>query len=177
MSEGSSVQQIPRLVSPRKLAYSSTSIEGKLDGNNLSALMEAADCSGEIVVSLQFFIGDEGKRRVGGHISANLAYQCQRCLETMPAQAVDVDVAVAIVRNEDEAKQLPKALDPWVVSEEEADIYELIEEELLLALPVVSYHDYECVDMSLMSSDEEAEEVVEEKHNPFSVLSSLKQNK
>ncbi|WP_086931328.1 YceD family protein [Agarilytica rhodophyticola] len=178
MSDGSALQQIPRIVSPRKLAHSGTSIEGVLSSSNLEALNEVAQCDGEISVSLRFFIGEEGKRQVGGNISANLAYQCQRCLETMPAKPIEVSLAIAVVRSEEEAKQLPRALDPWVVLEEEADVYALIEEELLLASPVVSYHDYECVDSSLMSSGEPAkEDVQEEKHNPFSVLSSLKQNK
>lgn len=58
----------------------------------------------------------------------------------MPLQ-LECDTILGIVWTEEEACALPKELDPWIVTEDEGDIAQLIEDELLLALPFVIYHD------------------------------------
>lgn len=174
MSEGSLLQQLPRLISPRKLAYGEVVIEGPVESTVMTRLAEAVDSIGVIDARLAFSIREDGKMIVSGKVSAKLVYQCQRCLQSIPANAVEVSVSICIVRNEDEAKALSGALDPWIVDEDEVDVYTLVEDELLLSLPVVSYHESECVDASLMSSGDELLEPETKEDNPFSVLSALK---
>lgn len=174
MSEASLLKQLPRLISPRKLAYGEVVIEGPVEGTVMTRLAEAVDSIGVVDARLAFSIREDGKMIVSGKVSAELVYQCQRCLQSMPTNAVEVSVLVCVVRNEDEAKALPGALDPWIVDEDEVNVYTLIEDELLLSLPVVSYHESECVDASLMSSGDELLEPETKEDNPFSVLSALK---
>ncbi len=174
MSEGSPSQRLPRQLNPRKFAYAGVEIEGSIDSATMTRLAEAVDSIGDLSARLVFSIREDGKMTVTGTAKAGLVYQCQRCLQPMDEATVELDLLVALVRNEDEAKALPGTLEPWVVEEDEADVYALIEDELLLSLPVVSYHDEACVETSLMSSGDELEEPETEKDNPFSVLSALK---
>lgn len=175
MSEGSPSQRLPKTLNPRKFAYSGLTLQGQIDSSALPRLTGAVDSIGDTSASLVFSISEDGKMVLEGKLHSLLAHQCQRCLESMDPEEVDIDFKVAIVRNEDEAKSLPKSIDPWVVEEDEADIHELIEDEFLLSLPVVAYHDYDCVEASMMQSGEAAEEEPEaEKTNPFSVLAGLK---
>lgn len=176
MAEGALSQSLPRHVNPRKMAYAGTVLCGKVDANRLNILADAVDYIGDICVSLGFSIGDQGKLLVTGRIDAELAHQCQRCLKTMPSRHDIAEVAVCVVRNEDEAKQLPGSLDPWVVSDEDADFYAFIEEELLLILPVVAYHEEHCIDLSDLSTDADNTVSDNNQSNPFSVLSALKKS-
>ncbi len=174
MSEGSPSQRLPRQLNPRKFAYAGVEIEGSIDSATMTRLAEAVDSIGDLSARLVFLMREDGKMVVTGTAKAGLAYQCQRCLQSMNETTVELDLLVALVRNEDEAKALPGTLEPWVVEEDEADVYALIEDELLLSLPVVSYHEEACVEASLMSSGDDLEAPETEKDNPFSVLSALK---
>ncbi len=176
MTEGALPQSLPRHINPRKMAYSGVSLGGKVDAGSLTMLAGAVDFIGDVDVSLTFSISDQGKMVVEGKVSAELGHQCQRCLQTMPVRSEVADVAACIVRNEDEAKQLPTLLDPWLVADEEADLYAFVEEELLLILPVVAYHDNQCVDLGELGSEADDAESDERPNNPFSVLSALRED-
>ena len=178
MSEGSPSQRLPRQCNPRKFAYAGVEIEGSIDSATMTRLADAVDSIGDLVARLVFSINEAGKMVVSGTVEAQLAQQCQRCLQTMPQARMCVEIMVAIVRDEEEVRNLPKALDPWLVPDDDADVYALIEDELLLALPVVAYHNEVCVEAALMSSGD-AEDLAQEtdKPNPFSVLSALKDSK
>lgn len=167
-----SQKQFPRHGDPRKFAQQGVSLEGFVAVSDLPRLVEALEVAdGEIAVKLQFAINEEGKRAVTGSAIGKLALKCQRCLE--PAyQDVESNISLAIVWDEDAAKSLPAYLDPWIVGEGAADFYEMIEEEVLLSLPIVAYHDELCVDRNLFSSGKPVE--VKETQNPFKVLEQLK---
>ncbi len=174
MSEGAPSNRLPRKVEPRKLAYSEATFNGIVPVDSLKMLASAAHSIVDVDASLSFSVDDRGKRVVTGTLRVEASMVCQRCMNPVEARSIEAEVAVAIVWDEDEAKQLPSDLDPWVVSEDEADLYALIEEELLLNLPNVVYHDYECVDPSLLSVGEPVVEQDSGDDNPFKVLAQLK---
>lgn len=175
MSEGAPINWLPRRVNPRKLAYSGGKIAGAIDPQALPRLADAVLAVERVDINVMFDINEEGKLVTRGDIEAVLAFECQRCMKPMAAESVIAALSAAIVRDEEDAKGLPKALEPWIVEGEEADLYEFVEDELLLSLPVVAYHDQQCIDPSLLQAgDEKVEEAIEEKANPFSVLSVLK---
>ncbi len=177
MSEGSSSQRLPRQVNPRKFAYSGVEIEGSIDSAAMARLAEAVDSIGDLYSRLVFSIRDDGKITVTGSVQVGLVYECQRCLKPMPETHLDIGLTIGIVRNEDEAKATPGSLEPWIVEEEESDLYAMLEDEILLALPVVAYHDNDCVDARLLSSGDEISESDTKEDNPFSVLAVLKEEK
>jgi uncharacterized protein len=89
---------------------------------------------------------------------------------------VDIELALAFVYDEDHAKNIPDEYDPVVMTEGEIVLAKMIEEELLLALPVVAYHDQSgCNPIALKyaSSTDDAPDD-EENPNPFSILAQLK---
>jgi uncharacterized protein len=165
-------KQLPRLGDPRKFAQQGVTLEGRIPVVDLPRLVSVLErTESEIDVKLIFGINAEGKRAVTGHAVGNLALKCQRCLEPV-YQQIESDISLAVVWDEDAAKALPGYLNPWIAGEGAADFYEMIEEELLLSLPVVAYHEEPCVDRSLFSSGKPVE--VKESKNPFKVLEQLK---
>ncbi len=175
MSEGAPTQRLPRQIEPRKLAYNQVSFNGIVQSKNLQRLTDTAQINGDIEVNLDFHVDEQGRRIVSGQVKAAVALECQRCLQLIDEQILAPNVMIAVVKNEDESKQLPKHIDPWIVEEDEADFYAFIEDELLLTMPVAAYHDYSCIDESLLSRGDGEER--EQKPNPFSVLADMKNQK
>lgn len=163
---------LPRQGDPRKFAQHGVSLEGVIPVSELPRLLEATEDSGrEIQVKLEFIISEERKKVVIGTASADLALVCQRCLEPVTVP-VESNISLAVVWDEEAAKALPERFDPWITGEGMADLYEMIEEELLLSLPAVAYHEEPCLDSKLYSSGKPVE--VKKEKNPFQVLEQLK---
>ncbi|HEY7774597.1 MAG TPA: YceD family protein, partial [Marinagarivorans sp.] len=126
---------------------------------------------------LEFGYDQERRRVVQGKVTAELSLECQRCLEPM-AFSIEADVNWAVVWDEEKAKQLPSRLEPWIAGEEAEDLYAMIEEELLLALPTAPLHTELCIESSLLSSGDEelVDSDTEKTNNPFQALAALKGN-
>lgn len=85
--------------------------------------------------------GSEPQPWVRLGIRARLAMTCQRCLNTVDLP-IDLDREFRFVRSEDEAAELDAELDEDVlVLSRRFDLLELVEDELLLALPLVPRHE------------------------------------
>src|SRR5690606_4073601 len=96
--------------------------------------------------------------------------ECQRCLQPV-TQSLSGELCLAVVWDEERAAVVPKTLDPLVVSDDSVDLYGLLEDEILLALPIVAYHqEGQCQRSGHYSTGE----VEESRENPFSILAQLK---
>lgn len=166
-----SLKPLPKQGDPRKFAQQGISLDGFVPVAALPRLAESVqETTGEIQVDLAFGISVEKKKIVTGHASAELTLVCQRCLENVKVP-VKSDISLGIVWDEEGAEALPEYLDPWITGEGIADLYEMIEVELLLSLPKVAYHEELCVDRQLFTSGKPVEV---KKPNPFQVLEQLK---
>jgi uncharacterized protein len=171
-----SVQVLPRSVNPRKFAHQDARLEGTIAAENLDRLRAAVvDVQNTVAVSLHFYIDDGGKAVVKGNISTDVVMICQRCLEQV-TQTVNADPCLALVLNDDQSNALPTVYDPWLLDSEDgsANLYQMVEDELLLALPMVALHSKLCIDSALMQSQESKIEDKEKRPNPFDVLEQLK---
>jgi uncharacterized protein len=166
-----SLKPLPKQGDPRKFAQQGISLDGFVSVAALPRLAESVqETTGEIQVDLAFGISVEKKKIVTGHASAELTLVCQRCLENVKVP-VKSDISLGIVWDEEGAEALPEYLDPWITGEGIADLYDMIEVELLLSLPKVAYHEELCVDRQLFTSGKPVEV---KKPNPFQVLEQLK---
>lgn len=173
MSDGARKQYIPRLIEPRKFAHQGIDIAGELPADALTRLAEIA-ISQNIVADLQFSLGEQRERLLKGSIQADVQQQCQRCLKPVDS-VLECEISLAVVRDEEEAKNLPESYDPWVVSEEEADLYAIIEEEILLAVPLIANHSEPCGDeLDWRSQEPSQDQQNVNETNPFQVLEQLK---
>lgn len=173
MSEGAPSKRLPRFVDPGRLAQRNASLEGIIAPESLPRLLDAATVAGDVAIKLDFDIDEQDRRRITGACEADVDLVCQRCLGPK-REHLSGKVNLAIVRTEHQAKQLPGSIEPWFVEDGEVDLYAIVEEELLLSLPLVAFHEDECVDPRLMKVGEEIEEQDEQGENPFNVLAELK---
>ncbi|RYZ78340.1 MAG: hypothetical protein EOO68_40495 [Moraxellaceae bacterium] len=167
-------RMVPRQIEPRKFAQHGLQVAGDIPVESLVRLAAMALEVHSVAVKLEFAVAETRHRVVTGQYDGRVVMQCQRCLEPVELHLVG-DVSLAIVWSEDDAKLLPSEYEPWVVAQEQADLYEIIEEELLLALPLVPTHDYDCMDRTALTPEGAA--VPSENNNPFQVLARLKGSK
>ena len=72
-------------------------------------------------------------------VSGTAILVCQRCLEAM-TEAVNSSVRIALVSADADQSRVPEHLEPVLASGGRISVGELVEEELLLALPIVPLH-------------------------------------
>jgi uncharacterized protein len=107
--------------------------------------------------------------------SAQVALTCQRCLKPVQ-EDIDIDRWIRFVDTEAEAAALDVDSDDDVLAlPRHLDARELIEDELLLALPLVPRHEV-CPEPLAHAEDVEELEI-EERPNPFAALAALKREK
>lgn len=91
---------------------------------------------------------------------------CQRCLGEMPLR---LQLELGYVISKDTSAELDDMDEvDWLEAEQNFDLAALIEDELLLALPIAPVHDFPCNQHAMASG---------EKPNPFAVLKGLKTSK
>lgn len=177
MSETVSYKALPRHGDARKYAQKGVILTGQIPLRDLPHASDVVLNKGALVdVTLSFDLDEQRKKVLTGAVQVEVELVCQRCLEgvTVP---VSCDIALGIVWTEEQAEALPKTLDPWIVGEEQSDFYAVVEQELLLNLPQVAYHQKACIAAELYQSADAAAGEVEQANsakNPFQVLEQLK---
>lgn len=166
---------LPRVIEPLKLIEQRVDLEGVIALSDCERLRDVLlDSEGDISISLQFGKDEEGQRVIKGSLSATVTMECQRCLQPVKL-AVQGDVKLAVARHEDAVKALPRYYDPLLLDAPEIELLPLIEQELMLSLPIVATHpEDECSTNSSYKAKEDSEQ---SKANPFAVLAELKNKK
>lgn len=134
-----------------------------------------------------FFDGDELganaalNARAGFVLQAQAAIPmtCQRCLGAC-VQALQVHRTFRFVRDEKTALEMDdNSEDEFLVLSNAFDVLELMEEELIMAVPLVPLHDHCPVPLTqqLLSKSSSEDEIEEKRPNPFAILSTLKTQK
>ena len=143
-----------------------------------------AGTDGEAIADLHFITNEQNMGCLTGTAEVELEMTCQRCLGPL-RQAVHATFNLAMVWSDEQASRLTRRLDPWIIGEGQADLFRVIEDELILSLPIVASHDYDCTPASpyrvseatLGSADcAYAVEGHAAGSNPFQVLEQLKKS-
>ncbi len=120
-------------------------------------------------VELAFGKDDEGIPTVTGNLEAGVIMECQRCLEPVPV-ALRSELRLGIVRSDSMAAALPRYYDPLLLEDFELDLWGLVEEELILSLPLIASHENGlCRIAAQYRPDPDAD-----RNNPFAALEKLK---
>ena len=148
-------------------------IEGEYLVSKLTRLSETLlSNEGHINVKLEFG-HSVGFASLKGKVSASLQVECQRCLKPVETE-VSGRFKFGLVSNEEEFELLPEEFEPYLLQDEEQSIIELIEDELLLSLPMVTVHESPCSDF--MSEQEKIIKAEKEAAHPFAALGALKKD-
>lgn len=169
-------------IDPWSAADRGIRLEGRVPVSQLGRLARLlADQQGEVLYSLHFYRDARRRACVEGKVAADLRLTCQRCLAPVEI-AVDSVIALGLVQGVEEAQRLPEPYDPLLVPEEGVRPLDLVEDEVLLALPQVPRHGPaepcdtgDWLNDQAAASSAERSEATADTDNPFSVLAQLKE--
>ena len=158
-------------------------------------LAEVAGNPGDALeIDLALGYADDGSPLLEGAVEGEVELVCQRCLGPL-RQPVRVALKLALVP-EGRSPAIPAGFEAWEVPGEQQRpprVRDLVEDEVMLALPVIARHDRraDCETLSPLLTDEAADEAAGEtggetggeaadergdvgRDNPFAVLKGLK---
>jgi uncharacterized protein len=124
---------------------------------------------GEVRARLKFGTR-AGTPCLDGCVQADLELRCERCLDPVK-QHIESNFRFGLITTEDEADLLPKEFEPLLATDSELSLLELVEDELLLSLPIVARHDEDCSEILLKHKDND--EVQHDTYRPFAALKDL----
>ena len=154
----------PWRVSEQGLSY--TGVVELIDFPRLAPLLIRPQ--GQVSYAFRFSRDGLGRPLVAGHAQATLWQTCQRCSQPV-AVPVDSDFQLVVVEGLDEAAALSEEFDPLLADDAEINLLDLLEDELLLSLPVVARHEA----CHAWKFDDEPV-AAESRENPFRILRKLK---
>ena len=143
--------------------------------SRLSSLLHDNGGEEKAGFSLSFHRDQDRRAVVHCEIKTTLVLTCQRCLEPLN-MPLEIDSRLALVEGIEEAERLPEELEPLMLEEGAAlHIAELVEDELLLAIPDAPRHSEEdCAPGQDEYLDKVMEHTQAAEANPFDVLAVLK---
>ena len=111
------------------------------------------------------------------HAAAELPQTCQRCLAPVRTH-VEVDRWFHFVADEETAAALDEELEEDVlVASRDFDLLGLVEDELLMELPITPRHEECPQDVPLSVQDPDFDSAEKERANPFAALAKLRPGK
>lgn len=180
--------RLPELIDPFLLVEKREGFKGSIaiaKMKRLSSLLAAT--SGNAELEIQFGRDSAGQAIATGTVNAVVRLLCQRCLEPMDFQ-VDSTFTLGVVATLAEARQLPDSYEPLITEQGRLSLAELVEDEILLALPAIAVHPEQCAvsanatsqvavgnTREAASSAERVRATDEDKPHPFAALAGLKE--
>jgi len=168
---------LPTTLDPFKYADQNKVLEGEIAISLMSRLTGMlVDSTGVVEIELEFDRDAQNLRILKGKLSADAKMLCQRCLNPV-AKSIQSEFTLGIVMNDEQAQNLPRAYEPlFVEHDSKLVIQDVIEEEMILSLPMFAYHE-DCKASDYPQEESVADFIEEEKVNPFDVLAGLKLKK
>ncbi len=170
--------RLPLHIDPFRLAHTGQCLSGTIKLNQMPRLSPLlTDSQGGVEIVLEFSIDPAGVAIVNGRLQTVLPLVCQRCTENM-TWPVRSEFCLGLVSSEASIEGLPAQYEPYLVESVPVFLQDIIEDELLLALPQIPKHDLsECPARSYLSTDTTEQSSSEtDTHQPFAGLKDLIKN-
>ena len=166
------LDRLPVLIDPVKLSERGKTLSGTIKASELARLSELLlTDSTEIDIVLSF--DKEGRTpTIQGRIKIDLTLECQACLEPVN-WPIDISFKLGLVLSLEQADRLASDCEPLLLESEKISLNQLVEDELLLAIPDFPRHKHDCApNNNSQPTKEETKQSTP--NNPFSVLAKLK---
>ncbi len=168
-------EPLPTALDVRSEAIRRTVLRGYLavsDLHRLGGLL--ASRQGRAQVTCRFYRDGQNRSLVALRVSADLQVVCQRCLDIMTVN-LNSETELAAVSNDEQARQLPKRFAPLLVASGKCNLWELVEDELILDLPIVAYHETgSCQQLPDVYCGQRPEQPATGGESPFRILEQWK---
>ena len=153
----------PILINNLEFAQKNLEISGDLNPKDCVRLLESISQSDHNFSSIKYTLRGSAKKMhlpsLRLQVESKLPVLCQRCLETMQID-LNLEFEYLISENNPSETEEGDEID-WLELSQHMNLTELIEDELLIAMPIAPLHEANCIKSTMQSG---------EKPNPFAVL-------
>ena len=162
-------EKIPDLVDPRVQAQKKAHYSGCISIKQLPRLEQSVvGLEGDVMLTLSFDFDESRMVVVRCQIEATICLNCQRCLEPY-SYVVNKDISYSPVTDQQDGDALPKSYEPLQIDDDGMfSLLGLVEEELILSLPIIPRHSEEACSVKFDFSGQE--EAGQERTKPFGGL-------
>ena len=166
------LEELPRFIDPKQLALQNAYLTGEVALAQLKRLHDSL-CEIQGMVKIEWIFALDNKQRptIQGSIQAQLPMLCQRCLQ--PLQwTIDTQIALVVFNSEPHPnEELLIEYEIITLNHDRLSLLSLIEDEIILALPIVAKHDVCIANEYQLSAEKMANNA---SSNPFQLLLKLK---
>ena len=163
---------LPERIDIARLADSEATLRGSLPIVRFARLREQlASPEGEVQAELGFG-REDGREVVHGRIEGRVTLVCQRCLGSVSVP-IAADIDLVRIADETEAAAIEGVHDPFIAPNRELELAAMLEDEVLLALPLVPMHEG---DPRCAARADDAPGGRSTRESPFAALAALKKN-
>lgn len=165
---------LPQKVDPFRFAENEVILEGVIPLKDMDRLLPSLySDEGRVAVDMTFGVDQQGTHVVRGHYSTHLMLQCQRCMGKFEYE-VSGELLLGVVSKEEDVDKLPKGYDAAVVEDGAFVVKDIIEDELILSLPIVPMHDPKDCNVATPLAIESTQNAETERESPFKVIELLR---
>ena len=171
-------EDMPVQIDVLRLAKKGSHLAGQLPLSRMTRLADLLNSTeGRANVELEFGLDGQHIPYLKGNVTTCLELTCQRCLESMQ-YPIDHTFLLGIVKSEQAASRLPDEYEPLLVDDQPSRLADIIEDEIILSLPVVAMHPEEdCpaskILLNMETNTEARSEANQDKESPFAKLGEL----
>ncbi|ALZ76790.1 23S rRNA accumulation protein YceD [Rheinheimera sp. F8] len=168
--------KIPVTIDPYRTAQKRSSFDGILQLQNLTRLSEQlSNTDGDVAVVIHCGNDEQGLVYIEGEAQCTVQVRCERCGDEMTLN-INSSFAYTPLKGDDSAQEeIPQRYDVVETDEHgEVNLRQLVEDELILALPLFPMHDEGQCDPNKLQMSWGVIEPEPEKPNPFAILQELK---
>jgi len=164
---------LPETVDAWRMVQARRSFQGSIPLAALSRLRGSlASAEGAVTYDIEFGKNELGVANVWVRAEAGLPLTCQRSLEPF-VLPVQVDARLGLIESEAEESGLPAGFEPLLVDNGQLRLADVVEDELILALPVVPLKPG-VAPVERVWGDNDTETSATGSDNPFAVLRKMK---
>ena len=158
----------PVFFNPLVLVEQQGSLDGQLEVKDMKRLAEIIqDDSGTIDYHLQLGRDEFEFPYIKGYFKTTLKLVCQRCLNPFDLR-LRSEMSIGMALSEEEIERLPRHYEPLLLTTEQVSLLTLIEDEVLLSVPMVPVHEDDACQASGLIEGSKPE-----RENPFAELKKL----
>ncbi len=170
------VKHFPELIDPFKFARQAEKLHGKFPVAQMKRLSDSLDSDGGDVEFELTFDRKERARVATGSFRTDVKMVCQRCLDQVNV-AIRGTIHLEFVEGEEaEGRFEDQGYETVIVKDNSLSLLELIEDEVILALPFSPLHEKgECPGSTIVEKLQVTNQNPD-KPNPFAVLAKLKKD-
>ena len=182
-------QRLPEFIEPDRMAETGRFLAGTIAVKKMKRLspllvQRANNKTGDVIIDLKFGVDESGQANITGRFEVDVTLQCQRCMQDLDLHIAD-NISLAIVHSSQQVDNLPSHYEPLLVENDMVSLPELVEDEVLLALPSVPLHEPEDCSVTVDASNTSNQggmrdnngaksQKDSERKSPFDVLKQLR---